>query len=165
MRSKSTLIFALALGLAFGGSRAIPAQETKPPAVKPVSPEQQESVKIQAQIRELQKRILELRVKGLAGRHLKDIEQKKVDDELIAKLCQGEVAYSKIAYPSAVDGLSIPAYLFLPLKPRGPKGHPALVWVHGGVHSSFGSDAIPFIRQAVGRGYIVIAPEIGRAHV
>jgi len=160
MRSRTALTFALLLALTLGGGLTITAQEAaKPPAAKPLTPEQQESAKIQAQIRELQKRVLELRVKGMAERHLKDIEQKKLDDEFIAKLCQGEVAYSKISYPSTVDGLSIPGYLFLPLKPRGPKGHPALIWVHGGVHSSFGSSAIPFIRQAVGRGYIVIAPD------
>jgi dipeptidyl aminopeptidase/acylaminoacyl peptidase len=55
--------------------------------------------------------------------------------------------------------MEIPAYLFQPLKPRGPKGHPALVWVHGGVASGFSSGSVPFIRQAVERGYVVIAPD------
>jgi dipeptidyl aminopeptidase/acylaminoacyl peptidase len=150
-------VLVFSLGLVWSGA-ASSGQETKPPA-KPQTPQQQEIVKIQGQIRELQKRIVELRSQGLAERHPKDMERKKQDDELIAKLCRDKVAYSKIAYPSSVDGLEIPAYLFLPLKPRGPKGHPALIWVHGGVHSSFSSDTIPFIRQAVDRGYIVIAPD------
>jgi dipeptidyl aminopeptidase/acylaminoacyl peptidase len=134
-------------------------QETKPPAAKPLSPRQQEELKIRGQIRDLQKKLIELRAQGMAERHPKLMEEKKLDDELIAKLCQGEVAFSKVSYPSPVDGLEIPAYLFLPLNPRGPKGHPALIWIHGGVHSSFSSSSIPLIRRAVERGYIVIAPD------
>jgi len=149
---------ALVLAAAFSGN-IFPGQETKPPAVKPQTPRQQEEVKIRAHIRELQGRLAELRAEGMAERHLKDIEQKKQDDALIAKLCQGHVDYKKTSYVCPVDGHEVPAYLFLPLEPRAPKGHPAFIWVHGGVHSSFGSSAIPFIRQAVGRGYIVIAPD------
>lgn len=125
----------------------------------PQTPEQQEMIKLQQQIRELEKKYFELRAKRTAQRFKADMENKKKDDDLIAQLCQGAVDYKKIAYASSVDGLQIPAYLFQPLTPRGPKGHPALIWVHGGVHSSFSSGAIPFIRQAVERGYIVIAPD------
>jgi dipeptidyl aminopeptidase/acylaminoacyl peptidase len=125
----------------------------------PRTPEQQEMMKLQQQIRELEKKYFELRAKGTAQRFKADMENKEKDDDLIAQLCQGAVDHKKIAYASSVDGLQIPAYFFQPLTPRGPKGHPALIWVHGGVHSSFSSGAIPFIRQAVERGYIVIAPD------
>jgi dipeptidyl aminopeptidase/acylaminoacyl peptidase len=87
------------------------------------------------------------------------MENNKKDDNLIAQLCTGAVDFKKTAYASSADGLQIPAYLFQPLAPRGPKGHPALIWVHGGVHSNFSSSFIPFVRQAVERGYIVIAPD------
>ena len=153
------LAIGLALGLPSGQSAAAAAAQEPAPQAKALSPEQKDIADLQAQIRDLQKKVLDLRARGLAAKHLKDVEQKKQDDALIAKLCQGLVDYSKITYPSPVDGLDIPAYLFLPLKPRGPKGHPALVWVHGGVHSSFGSSSIPFVRQAVERGYVVIAPD------
>lgn len=159
-RSAIAVVILSVFGLgAVGSGAASGGQDEKPPAAKPLTPQQKEVADIQAQIRALQKKVLELRAAGMAERHLKDIEQKKVDDALIAKLCQGQVDFSKITYKSPVDGLDIPAYLFRPLEPRGSKGHPALVWVHGGVHSSFGSSSIPFIRQAVERGYIVIAPD------
>ena len=93
------------------------------------------------------------------SRYERDIERKKQDDELIRKLSAGAVDFKKITYRSSIGDLDIPAYLFQPLKPRGPKGHPALVWVHGGVASNFESSYMPFVKQAVERGYIVIAPE------
>jgi dipeptidyl aminopeptidase/acylaminoacyl peptidase len=115
--------------------------------------------KLREQIRELQQKYFELRAKRSAERSKSDMEENNKDDGLISELCRDKIAYMKTTYPSSADGLQIPAYLFQPLKPRGPKGHPALVWVHGGVHSSFSSSFIPFIREAVDRGYIVIAPD------
>ncbi len=155
-----------ALAFLFAGlalTTALSAGQVQQPQAKPApapqTPEQAEIAKIQAQIRQLQKRVLELSAQRSAERHKKDVEGKTQDDELIRKLCQGLVDYNKISYKSGIDGLEIPAYLFQPLRPRGTKGHPALVWVHGGVHSSFASGSIPFVRQAVNRGYIVIAPD------
>ena len=55
--------------------------------------------------------------------------------------------------------MDIPAYLFQPLKKRGPGGHAAMVWVHGGVHGNWGINMFPFVRDAVERGYVVICPE------
>ena len=133
-----------------------PAAQTKRP---PMTAEQQEMIKLRQQIRDLQKKYFELGAKLPEVRAKADMETKKKDDDLIAQLCQGAVDYEKISYASSVDGLQIPAYLFQPLSPRGPKGHPALVWIHGGVHSSFASGSMPFVRQAVDRGYIVIAPD------
>ena len=52
-----------------------------------------------------------------------------------------------------------PGYLFQPLKKRGPGGHAAMVWVHGGVHGNWGINMFPFVRDAVERGYVVICPE------
>ncbi len=40
-----------------------------------------------------------------------------------------------------------------------PKGHPAMVWVHGGVHGNWGETMWPFVREAVERGYVIICPE------
>jgi dipeptidyl aminopeptidase/acylaminoacyl peptidase len=134
------------------------APQLKPAA--PTTPEQAEALRLRKQIDELEKRLSDLRNQGLAARYAKDVEAKKDDDDLIARLARSAgIGYAKVAYPSAVDGLSIPAYLFTPSVRRGPKGHAALVWVHGGVHSSFSSSVLPFIHQAVDRGYIVIAPD------
>jgi dipeptidyl aminopeptidase/acylaminoacyl peptidase len=135
---------------ATGQERAAQAQPT---------PEQKEIQQIDEEIRKLQKRQMELRALRSAERYQRDMDRKKQDDERIQKTCEGVLDYKKISYRSSVDQMEIPAYLFQPLKPRGPKGHPALVWVHGGVASSFSSGSVPFIRQAVERGYVVIAPD------
>ncbi len=124
-----------------------------------VQQDRAEIAKIELQILELRNRLRELSRSGSAVRYERDIERKAQDDALIQDLCRDTLDLKKIIYKSRVDGLDIPAYLFQPSNPRGPKGHPALVWVHGGVHSNFGSSSIPFIRQMVDRGYIVIAPD------
>ena len=36
----------------------------------------------------------------------------------------------KITYRSRTGDLEIPAFVFQPLRSRGPRSHPALVWVH-----------------------------------
>lgn len=154
---------ACAAALAFGLGVSILAAASQEPAVgnRPQpTPRQQEILILQTQIKEMQKHVQDLRDAGLAERHGKDIEAKKTDDALIEKLSRDAgLNYAKVSYLSPVDGLSIPAYLFRPAAPREPKGNPALLWVHGGVHSSFASGSVPLIREAVGRGYVVIAPD------
>jgi dipeptidyl aminopeptidase/acylaminoacyl peptidase len=71
----------------------------------------------------------------------------------------GFMQMDKITYPSRVGDLDIPAFVFQPLKLRGPKGHPALVWVHEDIRGHLYSHYIPYIREATAKGYIVIAPE------
>jgi dipeptidyl aminopeptidase/acylaminoacyl peptidase len=34
-----------------------------------------------------------------------------------------------------------------------------MIWVHGGVHGNWGENMFPFVREAIERGYIIIAPE------
>jgi dipeptidyl aminopeptidase/acylaminoacyl peptidase len=34
-----------------------------------------------------------------------------------------------------------------------------MIWVHGGVHSDMTADYLPFIREAVERGYVIITPD------
>jgi dipeptidyl aminopeptidase/acylaminoacyl peptidase len=55
--------------------------------------------------------------------------------------------------------MDIPAYVYQPLEKRGRHGHAAMIWVHGGVHGNLGTAYWPFIREAVERGYVIIAPE------
>ena len=68
-------------------------------------------------------------------------------------------AYRKVTYRSRIGDLDIPAYLFQPLEKRGPKGHAAMVWVHGGVHGDWDITMWPFVKEAVERGYVMICPE------
>ena len=71
----------------------------------------------------------------------------------------GVMRMEKIAYRSSKGDLSIPAFVFQPLTMRGTHRHPALVWVHEDIRGHLYEHHIPFIREAVARGYIVIAPE------
>ncbi len=87
------------------------------------------------------------------------IENKKRTDSIFAARSVGKMQYSKIKYKSAVDGLEIPAYVFSPLTPRSNSAHAAMVWVHGGVHGNWDQNYLPFIIEAVERGYVIIAPE------
>jgi dipeptidyl aminopeptidase/acylaminoacyl peptidase len=89
----------------------------------------------------------------------RDIERKAAEDARYPAACQGVMECRKITYRSSVGDLDIPAYLFQPLSPRGPRGHAAMIWVHGGVHGNWSISYFPFVKEAVQRGYVVIAPE------
>ena len=65
----------------------------------------------------------------------------------------------KITYRSRVGDLDIPAFVFQPLAPAGMKTHPAIVWLHENIRGHLYEHYIPFIRNAVAKGYVVIAPE------
>ena len=87
------------------------------------------------------------------------IQRKAETDKRYAEVTKGVVDFQKVSYRSSVGDLDIPAYLFQPLNKRGAKGHAAMVWVHGGVHGDWAATYWPFVREAVERGYVVIAPE------
>jgi dipeptidyl aminopeptidase/acylaminoacyl peptidase len=89
----------------------------------------------------------------------RDIEGKARTDSVYRAVTRGVVDFQKITYKSRVDGMEIPAYVFQPLEKRGPKGHAAMIWVHGGVHGNWGTTMWPFVREAVERGYVIICPE------
>src|SRR5437868_14992904 len=71
----------------------------------------------------------------------------------------GVMQMEKITYRSRAGDLEVPAFVFEPLKLRGAKGHPALVWVHENIRGHLYEHYIPYIREATAKGYIVIAPE------
>ena len=87
----------------------------------------------------------------------RDIAQRKATDSAYAARAKGVLEFRTVSYKSRPDGLEIPAYLFAPLVKK-PEGHAALVWVHGGVHSNWALSMWPFVREAVQKGYVVIAP-------
>jgi dipeptidyl aminopeptidase/acylaminoacyl peptidase len=91
--------------------------------------------------------------------YARDMASKAETDSIFRAKSAGVVDYRKITYRSRVGGLDIPAYVFQPLQKRGPRGHAAMVWVHGGVHSNMTENYWPFIREAVERGYVIITPE------
>ena len=95
-----------------------------------------------------------------SARHERFLIRKERRDEKFRELSEGVLDLRKITYASRAGGMEIPAYLFQSLEPRGDAGHPALVWVHGGVHGDLDPEHyFPFIKEAVERGYVVIGPE------
>jgi len=72
---------------------------------------------------------------------------------------EGYMQVEKITYRSKIGDLDIPAWVFQPLKIRGSKQHPALVWTHENIRGHLYEHYIPYLREATAKGYIVIAPE------
>lgn len=71
----------------------------------------------------------------------------------------GFMRMEKISYRSAQGDLQVPAFVFQPLTSRGAQQHPALIWVHENIRGHLYEHYIPYVRDAVSRGYVVIAPE------
>ena len=89
----------------------------------------------------------------------RDIASKARTDSIYAARSRGVMEFTKIKYRSAAGDIDVPAYLFAPLNKRGARGHAAMVWVHGGVHGDWGPTMLPFVKEAVERGYVIIAPD------
>jgi dipeptidyl aminopeptidase/acylaminoacyl peptidase len=87
------------------------------------------------------------------------IAAKRRTDSIYTARSQGVMEFRKVSYRSRADGMEIPAYLFAPLQKRGARGHAAMVWVHGGVHGDWSASMLPFVKEAIQRGYVIIAPE------
>jgi dipeptidyl aminopeptidase/acylaminoacyl peptidase len=68
----------------------------------------------------------------------------------------GFMRMEKITYRSG--NLDVPAFVFQPLETYD-RNHPALVWVHENIRGHLYEHYIPYVREAVTRGYVVIAPE------
>jgi dipeptidyl aminopeptidase/acylaminoacyl peptidase len=89
----------------------------------------------------------------------RDVKSRMETEARYMEASRGVMDVKKISYRSSVGDMDIPAYLFQPLKPRGARGHAAMVWVHGGVHGNWGLNMFPFVKEAVERGYVIICPE------
>jgi dienelactone hydrolase len=89
----------------------------------------------------------------------RDIATKAQTDSIYAARSRGVMEFSKVKYRSRTGDMDVPAYLFTPLTKRGARGHAAMVWVHGGVHGDWNEAMLPFVKEAVQRGYVVITPD------
>src|SRR5438552_8221780 len=87
------------------------------------------------------------------------LQQQAETDKAWLAASDGFMQMEKITYRSKVGDLDIPAFVFQPLKLRGAKGHPALVWVHENIRGHLYEHYIPYIREATAKGDVVIAPE------
>ena len=89
----------------------------------------------------------------------RDIDARVAAEARYPELCKGIIDFQKVSYRSSVGDLDVPAYLFQPLDKGPAKSRAAMVWVHGGVHGNWGLTMFPFVREAVERGYVIIAPD------
>ena len=96
---------------------------------------------------------------SLGANFQRDVDARVAAEARYPELCKGIVDFQKVSYRSSVGDLDIPAYLFQPIAKQGPKAHAAMVWVHGGVHGNWGITMFPFVKEAVERGYVIIAPD------
>jgi dipeptidyl aminopeptidase/acylaminoacyl peptidase len=87
------------------------------------------------------------------------IRGKARTDSIYRVHARGAYDVQKVRYRSRADGMEIPAYVFQPLQRRGARGHAAMIWVHGGVHGDWSAGMLPFVKEAVQRGYVIVAPE------
>ena len=87
------------------------------------------------------------------------LQQQAETDRTWRAASDGFMLMDKISYRSRVGDMDIPAFVFQPLKLRGAKGHPAIVWVHENIRGHLYEHYIPYVREATAKGYIVIAPE------
>lgn len=103
--------------------------------------------------------VLAAHTQSVDSRYELDQQRKAERDRTFRELSEGVLTMKKLSYESRVDGLDIPFYIFQPRELRGEHGHAALLWIHGGVHADLDPTYFPFIKEAVERGYVVLAPE------
>jgi dipeptidyl aminopeptidase/acylaminoacyl peptidase len=87
------------------------------------------------------------------------LEQQRATDDRWRAASDGYMLMQKVSYRSRAGDLDVPAFVFLPFGPPPPGGRPALVWVHEDIRGHLYEHYIPYIRAAIARGYVVIAPE------
>ena len=109
-------------------------------------------------------RALQLYVSNRPGDHPQpdfraQLAEKRRTDSIFTARSAGVMRFRKVMYRSSADTLQIPAYVFEPLITRGLRQHAAMVWVHGGVHDDMDELYLPFIIEAVQRGYVIVAPD------
>jgi len=89
----------------------------------------------------------------------RQLRQQAATDRAWRAASSGYMRMQKIAYRSGAGDLEVPAFVFRPLNAAAPASQPALVWVHEDIRGHLYEHYIPYIRDAVARGYLVIAPE------
>lgn len=103
--------------------------------------------------------------------HTFDVIERKVDDVLWYQRV-GDVAdvgqVTILGPPPANDTrrlekegnlVKVPAYTFTPKDLDPTERYPVLVFAHGGVHANFDTMYANMVREMVGQGYLVVAPE------
>jgi len=89
----------------------------------------------------------------------RQLRQQAKTDRTWRDASEGFMRMEKISYRSAAGDLDVPAFVFRPLGDASASSRPALVWVHEDIRGHLYEHYIPYIREAIARGYVVIAPE------
>ncbi len=89
----------------------------------------------------------------------RQLRQQALTDSTWRAASDGYMRMEKITYRSAAGDLDVPAFVFRPFGAAAPASEAALVWVHEDIRGHLYEHYIPYIRDAVARGYVVIAPE------
>jgi dipeptidyl aminopeptidase/acylaminoacyl peptidase len=97
---------------------------------------------------------------------------RKIDEQMLFQALSDLAQVDKVRYtgppprvaknptaPGAKNPVVIPAYAFLPKKYLGSQKLPLMVFAHGGVHGNVGSNYLNVLRELLGQGYAVIAPD------
>jgi dipeptidyl aminopeptidase/acylaminoacyl peptidase len=87
------------------------------------------------------------------------LQQQAETDRRWQDASTGVMRMEKTSYRSHSGDLTIPAFVFQPLQAGAPRSLPALVWVHENIRGHLYEHYVPYIRQAVAMGFVVIAPE------
>jgi acetyl esterase/lipase len=87
------------------------------------------------------------------------IAQRLRTEEFFRQKSKGVMDFQIVSFKSNADGKEIPAYVWSPLTKRGAKRHAAIVMVHGYVHGRFEDRQLVWVREAVEKGYAVVAPQ------
>ncbi|MCC7418181.1 MAG: alpha/beta fold hydrolase [Acidobacteria bacterium] len=126
----------LLAGLLSSGAAAVPAQTPAPP-LPPAAAVQSDRPPDFARMRDMQAET----------------------DARWRQASEGVMRMEKITYRSPAGDLDIPAFVFQPLAPQEPHARAAIVWVHENIRGHLYEHYIPYVREAVAKGYVVIAPE------
>jgi dipeptidyl aminopeptidase/acylaminoacyl peptidase len=89
----------------------------------------------------------------------RQLRQQAATDRAWREASDGYMRMEKISYRSGAGDLDVPAFVFRPLGDAARSSRPAIVWVHEDVRGHLYEHYIPYIRDAIARGYVVIAPE------
>lgn len=129
-------------------------------------------VSIEMSAPDIQKVIDELKRQQEMLMHSFDMVEKQIDDILwynkigdIAEIDKIRITGPppRVIPNSTAQGAGNPVifscYTFVPKNADRDKTYPLIVFPHGGVHSNFGSSADNVVRELLGQGYLIIAPD------
>lgn len=120
--------------------------------------------------------LLAVSLSSVAQRHNFDRIEKRLEDVLLFENLSDIAYISKVRieseprtvqtpngnafHDSLLDnGLVFYSYVFIPKTTKQSKKYPLIVFPHGGIHGTMTNVYVPFLRELMAQGYIIIAPD------